>query len=402
MPDINKLNDAWIASGQKVSDLNAKLNSAVLDDNFNKEDFTALKAQTETETARRDALKDQLENARAEQVANMKKPITPLSDDEKKTENKFISDFKSMVHGNTQIVNMITSSTDENGEQIGLTIPVDVQTAIHILVRQYDSLEQYVNVESVTTASGSRVYEKWSDITPLANLDAESGEIGDNDDPKLHLIKYLIHRYAGITTITNTLLKDTAENLLAWLSQWIAKKVVVTRNNAIISVLGTQPKKPTIAKFDDIKDTITTGVDPAIASTSIIITNVSGFNVLSKIKNAMGDYLLQPVPTNPEIKQIDGKTVVVIADRWLADTAGAHPFIFGDLKQGVTLFDREQMSLLTTNIGGDAFKTDTTKIRVIDRFDVQLTDDGAFVFGSFKNIADQTASFQASAATPNP
>ena len=73
------------------------------------------------------------------------------------------------------------------------------------------------------------MFEKWTDVTPLANLDDETAAIGDNDDPKLTLIKFAIKRYAGITTVTNTLLKDTAENILAWLSAWIAKKVVVTQ-----------------------------------------------------------------------------------------------------------------------------------------------------------------------------
>ena len=79
-------------------------------------------------------------------------------------------------------------------------------------------------VESVTTTSGSRNYEKLSDITPLADLDDETAAIGDNDDPELTLIKYAIHRYAGITTVTNSLLKDTVENIMAWLSTWIARK----------------------------------------------------------------------------------------------------------------------------------------------------------------------------------
>ena len=47
------------------------------------------------------------------------------------------------------------------------------------------------------------------------------------------------------------------------------------------------------------------------------------------------------------------------------------------------------MSLLSTNIGGGAFETDTTKVRVIDRFDVVATDAEAFVPASFKAIADQ-------------
>ena len=50
------------------------------------------------------------------------------------------------------------------------------------------------------------------------------------------------------------------------------------------------------------------------------------------------------------------------------------------------------------NIGAGAFETDTTKIRVIDRFDVVTVDSEAFVPASFTAIADQTANFQAAAA----
>ncbi|MDK7904732.1 phage major capsid protein, partial [Staphylococcus epidermidis] len=81
-------------------------------------------------------------------------------------------------------------------------------------------------------------------------------------------VKYTIHRYAGINTITNTLLKDTAENLIAWLETWIARKDVVTRNLKILEVMGKAPKKPTIAKFDDIKDLENNTLDPAINTTS--------------------------------------------------------------------------------------------------------------------------------------
>ncbi|POD85193.1 hypothetical protein S101258_01399 [Lactiplantibacillus plantarum subsp. plantarum] len=40
-------------------------------------------------------------------------------------------------------------------------------------------------------------------------------------------------------------------------------------------------------------------------------------------------------------------------------------------------------------------KKDQTKIRVIDRFDVEATDTEAFVAGSFSTIADQPANFAA-------
>lgn len=391
---VNQLNDAWIASGNKVTDLNDQINMGLNDDNFSAESMTELKNQRDNEKERRDLLHEQLVEAQAEQVVNMRDDEKkPLNKEEKDLKAKFVSDFKAMIAGDPKIMNAVTSSTDEAGNAIGLTIPQDIQTAINILKRQYDSLEEYVRKENVTTQTGSRVYEKWTDVTPLAELDDESATIGANDDPRLTLVKYAIKRYAGITTATNSLLKDTADNILAWLSGWIAKKVVVTRNQAIIAKMNVAPSKPTLKNFDDIITMINTAVDPAVKATSILLTNVSGFNKLALVKTAVGKYLVEPDPTIPDTYLIKGKKVVVISDRWLPNAGTVnnpvYPLYFGDLQQAVTLFDRENLSLLTTNIGGGAFETDTTKIRVIDRFDVQATDSEAFVAGSFTSIADQ-------------
>lgn len=396
--NINDLNEQWVALGQKVSDLQNQAQLMVSDDATSAEDVAEIQTKITNAIAKRDLAHENLVQAQAENVVDDNVEPTPeLTPKENDLKKKFVDNFKGMIKGNPAVVNQIDSSTDANGNAIGLTIPQDIQTAIHTLVRQYDALEQYVNVESVSTLSGSRVYEKWSDVTPLANLDADDATIGDNNDPKLAIVKYLIKRYAGISTVTNTLLNDTAENILAWLSSWIAKKVVVTRNKAIISAMNAAPKKPTVAKFDDVKDIVSTAVDPAVATTSFFMTNVSGLAVLNKVKDAMGNYLLQPDPTQSDVKQVDGKRIVVVADRWLPDiAAGTHPLYFGDLKQAVTLFDRQQMSLLSTNIGAGAFEKDLTKIRVIDRFDVEATDTEAFVAGSFTAIADQTANFAAS------
>lgn len=394
---INDLNEAWVAAGQKVSDLQNKAQAMVMSD-ANAEDIKAVQTEIINAKAQRDLAHNTLVDARADEVLNMEE-VQPLNNAEKDLKAKFVNDFKGMMNGDPKVVNSINSSTDESGNKIGLTIPVDVETAINELKRQYDSLEQHVNKESVSTATGSRVYEKWSDVTPLADLDAEDAEIQEQDAPKLSLIKYAIKRYAGINTITNSLLKDTAENILAWLSTWIARKTVVTRNAAIIKAMDAVPAKPTLTKFDDIKDLALTAVDPAIQATSMFMTNTSGFAALAKVKDAQGRYLIQPNVTNPEVKMIEGKVVTVIADKWLPSVNGAMPLYFGDLKQAVTLFDRENMSLLSTNIGGGAFETDTTKIRVIDRFDVTATDTEAWVAGSFKAIADQQSTVVTEAAT---
>lgn len=390
MPTVNQLNDAWISAGQKVSDLNAKLNTAVLDDNFAKDEFAKLKEQRDNAKAQRDAIKDQLDEARALEVKNMdKKDKKPLNKKELDIKDQFVKDFK----------NMVTSGKAGAGNG-GLTIPDDIQYAIHKLVRQFATLQNLVNVESVTTTTGSRTYEKLSDITPMTDLDDETAAIPDMDDPELTLIKYAIHRYAAIQTVTNSLLKDTVENILAWLFDWVAKKVTVTRNTKIIEAMGKPSKKPTIANFDDIKDLENNTLDPAIMASSSFVTNQSGYNVLSKVKDAEGRYMLQRDVTQPDVYRLDGKTITVVADKWLPDISGAHPLYYGDLKQGITLYDREHMSLLSTNIGAGAFEHDLYKVRVIDRFDVEVIDDGAWAVASFKTVANQKATApEASGAT---
>ena len=141
--NINELNNAWIESGQKVADLNMQINTALIDDNYDEEKFANLKAQRDKEVTRRDNLKEQLDTARAEEVYNMPdKDKKPLSDSEKNLKDKFVENFVGMMNGNSKIVDMVTSSVDDNGDKAGLTIPSDVQTAIWSPVNKIDNLNR--------------------------------------------------------------------------------------------------------------------------------------------------------------------------------------------------------------------------------------------------------------------
>lgn len=397
MPNINDLNAAWIAAGQKVADLNAKLNTAVLDDNFTAESFENLKKNRDNEVARRDALHSQLETARAES-----KPAQEIIHDKKEENKSFVNNFRGMLKNDPKVVNMLSSKKDEKGNGIGLTIDGDVETQINTIKRTFTSLEQFVSIENVSTPAGTRVIEVDQDITPLANLDDESATIGDNDDPTLTIIKYAIKRYAGISSATNTLLADSDENVIAWLTGWVAKKDVVTRNSAILAVLKTLPEEQQVkvSSFDDLKTILNTKIDPLIAATSVMITNQSGFDVMDHVVDNNGRYVMQRDVTNPTAPaKFDGKPVIVISDRFLPNDGETHPLYVGDLKQAVHLFDRQQMSLLTTNIGAGAFEQDLTKIRAIDRFDVQLWDTAAVVYAPFTSLADLTPKSTAPTAT---
>ena len=97
---VNELNELWIEAGHKVEDLNEQINNALNDEGFTAEAFEALKNQRDTAKVRRDALKDQLVEARAAQVAAMEKEdIKPLNKEELELKDTFVTNFKNMIEG---------------------------------------------------------------------------------------------------------------------------------------------------------------------------------------------------------------------------------------------------------------------------------------------------------------
>lgn len=268
-----------------------------------------------------------------------------------------------------------------SGEDGGYLIPPDIQVMINEIKRQYLSLEDLVTEVPVTTNSGSRVLEKYVDITPFAQIATENTDLADLDNPKVKQVSYSIKDYGGILTLTNNLLADSPENIMSFISKWIARKEIITDNSLILAVLSNVASKPAIADLDDLKLVLNVTLDPMIASGATIVTNQDGYQFLDTLKDGMGRYLLQPDPTQAGRYTFMNKPVVVMANRLLPTVSGKAPIIIGDLKESVVVFDRQETSILSTNIGGGAFEKNTTKVRVIDREDVKAWDDGAWVYG---------------------
>lgn len=302
---------------------------------------------------------------------------------------------KKMNERDKEIMDAMSENSDEDG---GFTVPQDIQTRINELRRTDDDLEQYVNVEPVTTKSGSRVYEVDADSTPWEDVD-EGEEFGEEETPKLKPIKYKIKKKGGILKVTRELLQDTAENILGFLNKWIAKKSRATRNAAILKTLATitTGKEAAVSGYDDLKDVFNVTLDPAIASSSIVLTNQSGFNYLDKIKDENGNYILQHDVTDKSkmllfgvypIKKLSNKVLKneAVKKGGAGDdkddiTAYKYPLYMGDLKEAITLFDREKISIELSTEAGDLWAKDQTGIKVRDRFDVQSVDEEAVVKG---------------------
>lgn len=296
---------------------------------------------------------------------------------------------KKMADEDAAIMDKMSEGNDEDG---GFTVPQDIQTDIEMLRRSDDDLEQYVNVEKVSTLSGSRVMEKDADSTPWDDVD-EDNEFQEVATPKLVQIKYKIKKKGGIMKVTRELLQDTAENIMAFLNKWIAKKSRATRNAAILAKLAeiTKSKEKALTGFDDIKEILNVTLDPAIAQSAIVITNQSGFNWLDTLKDSEGRYIMQPDVTDKTVNRLFGiYPVKKVSNKVLKNeevktsetvTAYKYPLYIGDTKEAITLFDREKISVELSTEAGDLWAKDLTGIKVRDRFDVQAFDEAAVVKG---------------------
>lgn len=291
---------------------------------------------------------------------------------------------------------------DEGTAGVGVTIPEDIRTDIIELRRSEDNLEQYVNVEGVTTKSGTRNIEVDAESTPFDNVD-EAADFPDAEEPRFEPIEYKIKKKGGILKLTAELLEDTAANIMAYINKWIAKKTKATRNAMILKVLNemTAGKEKVVENMDSLKDIFNEELDPAIAATSIVITNQSGFNFLDKLKDKDGNYILQKDPTQktkgkllfgeyPVIK-LSKKTLksVPVLDGDGETVKGyKHPVFCGDLKEAITLFDRNVLTIDLNDKGAGLWDKDMTGIKVRDRFDVQPVDKGAVVKGEITEVVN--------------
>jgi HK97 family phage major capsid protein len=280
-----------------------------------------------------------------------------------------------------------TTAGDDGEMGIGVTIPEDIRTDIIELRRSDDNLEQYVNVEGVTTKSGSRNIEVDAESTPFDNVD-EAADFPDMDEPEFKQVNYKVKKKGGILKITAELFEDTAANIMAYINKWIAKKTKATRNAMILKVLDTMTagKEVAISNLDSIKDVFNVSLDPAIATSSMVITNQSGYNFLDKLKDEDGKYILQPNPTQPTQMLLFGKyPIVKVSNKVIKsvtiETGAKHPVYMGDLKEAITLFDRNVLTIDMNDKGAGLWEKDLTGIKVRDRFDVQPVDEAAVVKG---------------------
>lgn len=325
-----------------------------------------------------------LEDVENNNIENNIKEKEPIHSEKMTEENAFINAVKNTALEKpipNDVLNVL--NTLKTSEAEGMIIPHDISTKVRELRREIQSLETLVNIEQVQKIEGSRVVEKNADIVGFEAVDEEA-QFPDMPKPEFVKISYKLKKLGGILKATKEFYQSADSTIKAYITKWIAKKGITTRNNLILKAIDDKKdgSKVTITNIDSLKDIINTKLDPTILNGTQIVTNQDGFNWLDKLKDENGRYILQPDITQKFKYLLFGQyPVIVFSNKQIKTNTNKAPFYIGNLKEFITLFDFEKLFIEMSSQAGDLWDKDMIGIKVRERLDVQVIDENALIKG---------------------
>lgn len=335
-------------------------------------------------------------NAREDKQANAKpqtaRPAKPAVKDD--AVKKFLNAARA------RFSNIMTSTEKKDG---GYTVPEDLDYEIHQFKDASFNLESLVTVESVSTPSGSRVFQKKGHSVGFAEV-GENGKIQATDQPEFLTMFYTIKKYAGYLPVTNELLDDSDAAIRSVITKWLGDGSRVTRNKLILKALADgktaeaaeAPTYTVIKGIDDITKAINVTLGAAYKNGAKIITNDNGLQILCELKDGNGRPMLNPNPADPMKMQLAAGPIVIPVEVLptsdfpnVTDSKSAShaPFVIGDLKEAITLFDRKHRTITASDTasvtGYNAYEQDGVLFKAIERECVEVKDADAYIYGYF-------------------
>ena len=218
-------------------------------------------------------------------------------------------------------------------------IPEDIKYQPEELPETFVDLKKFVNVQPVTTASGSHPI-----LNPAQETMVSVEELAKNPElasPKFTDIDYKVKTYRGQIPVSQEALDDSEANLANIIARNNARQAVNTTNKYIADVMKTFAPVDT-ANLDDIKQIINVEIDPAY-NLSLVVSQ-SFYQALDTLKDKNGQYLLKQDITSPTGTVLFGRPVFIIKDELFGAKGDKKAFI-GDLNYAVFFADRKQASV---------------------------------------------------------
>lgn len=269
----------------------------------------------------------------------------------------------------------------------GYTVPKDIETAISKYKESVDKLEDLVTVAKVKAPTGARTYQTRAQHTGFMTAE-ETEKIGQKGGPKFTRVEYATKKRAGILPVSNELLADSDENIRAVVAEWFALEDVATVNRLVLEQVALKAKTD-LKNLDGVKGAVNVTLGAAFKGSTVILTNDDGLNYLDTLKDGNGRYILSPDVQNPAERWLAvGTTRIplkVVSNETLKTDTKKVPFIIGDLKAAITVFEYAGHTLTSSDVAsvGDlnAFENDLTLFKGSSREDCKTIDEKAFVNG---------------------
>lgn len=317
-----------------------------------------------------------------ERVEKSKKAGVPTDGKEQK-EDKQVDTVKAFADAVRARFKDLNEGTSADG---GYTVPEDISTMVNTLREEHFSLASLIDRETVTTNTGRRTYKQRAQHTGFTAV-GEKGKIGQTGAPKFSVIEYSIKKYAGYMPVTNELLEDSDAAITNMMTEWLAQDSVATENTQILAKIK-EKGATALTGIKDIKKAVNVTL-AAFAGSVRIVTNSDGLQYLDTLEDKNGRPLLSPDPVKPMepylsvgVRRIP---VAVVPNDVLPTEETKIPVIIGDLFEYLKEFDREGLTLMTSNTAAvtdfNAFEQDMTLIRAIMRADWVVKDSAAIVRG---------------------
>ena len=266
------------------------------------------------------------------------------------------------------------------GEDGGFLVPLDFDKKIIQETKDFFDISALCNHEMVTTNTGWRAVEVAGQRTKLPKVD-EMGTIGKTNQPKFKKVTYTLSQYGDRLPVSNQLIQDV-EYLMTYLASWFGPKLVLTKNDLILTLLKAldftpQTASTDAAKVKAIKSILNKELNTAHSRGAVLLTNQNVYDEMDGWAESSGKPLLVP-DINGDFSRFKGRPVHYADNDEIGvvtkESTSYDPLFIGNLRAFATLFDRGVLEMASTNVGGDAWATNSTEIRVICRMDAQEID----------------------------
>ena len=264
---------------------------------------------------------------------------------------------------------------DPEGADGGFLVPLDFDNLIHEYEKEYLDLAQFFAVENVRALSGWRAVEQGK-RKALPKI-AEMGTIGKDDQPKFAKVSYTVDKYGDRLPVSAELLEDNTAGLLQYLAGWFGPKYILTKNTLLLSLLTgleTEVSLTAGSEAKELRKALITKLNTAHSMAATLLTNQNGYAEMDSWEDANKRPLLVPNPADPNVYRLSGRRVVYGDNDLIPDETTKHPIYVGNFKALGTLFVRKGIEMAATDVGGDAWATDSYEIRALCRLDAVAMD----------------------------